>query len=121
MTKKYKYLNNVPAPVKLDSSYYNLLNDEEFIDFDDRIPLLMVTQFGIFPGDNYKGKYKGYRDLLGLENRHIGFIGRGHYSSREHDGVIEMLLDSITIDRIRNQDLQIDLGMWEEKKDGIKN
>ena len=116
MTKKYKYLNYVPTPVKLDSSCYDLVNDEEFIASDDRIPLLMVTQFGIFPGNNYKGKYKGYRDLLGLENRHIGFIGRGYYFSRERDGVIQMLLDSITIDRIRNQDLQIDLRLWEELK-----
>ena len=121
MAKKYKYLNYVPTPIKLDSSCYDLVDDEEFIDSDDRIPLLMVTQFGIFPGDNYKGKYKGYRDFIGLENRHIGFIGRGHYSSRERDGVIEMLLDSITINRIRNKNLQIDLRLWEEKKDGSNN
>jgi hypothetical protein len=112
MAKKYKYLNYVPKPVKLDVSCYDLVNDEDFMKPDDRIPLLMATQFGIFPGGNYKGKYKGYRDLIGLENQTIGFIGRGHYSSRERDGIIEMLLDSNTIDRIRNKNLQIDLGLW---------
>ena len=64
MDKKYKYLNYVPTPVKLDSSCYDLVNDEEFIASDDRIPLLMVTQFGIFPGDNYKGKYSSVSKML---------------------------------------------------------
>ena len=113
MNKKYKYLNYAPTPVKLDSSCYDLVDDEEFIESDDRIPLLMVTQFGIYPSGDKKGNDNCYLDLIALYNRTIGFIGRGHYSSRERDGVIEILLDSNTINRIRNKDLQIDLGLWE--------
>jgi len=31
MTKKYKFLNYVPAPMKLDSSFYDLVNDDDFL------------------------------------------------------------------------------------------
>ena len=67
MRKKYKYLNYVPRPISLKSNNYDLVDDDEFCRADDRIPLLIVTQFGIFPS---KGCYKGKRDysqLKGLE------------------------------------------------------
>jgi hypothetical protein len=110
--KKYKYLNYVPAPVNLKSNIYDLVNDEAFCRPDGRIPLLIVTQFGIFPS---KGSYKGKRDysqLKGLEYQTVGFIRRAYLSDREYDGIIEMLLDLKTIERIRKKVLKIDFSLW---------
>lgn len=112
MSKKYKYLNYVPRPINLKSKYYDLVDDDEFCCVDDRIPLLIAIQFGIFPS---KGSYKGNRDysqLKGLEYQTVGFIKRAYLSNREYGGIIEMLLDLKTIERIRKKDLKIDFALW---------
>jgi len=108
--KKYKYLNYVPAPVHLKSNNYDLVDDDEFCCVDDRIPLLIVTQFGIFPTGSYKGK-RDYSQLKGLEYQTVGFIKRAYLSDREYGGIIEMLLDLKTIERIRKKDLKIDFSL----------
>lgn len=112
MRKKYKYLNYVPAPVNLKSNIYDLVNDEAFCRPDGRIPLLIVTQFGIFPSKGtYKGK-KDYSQLRGLKNQTVGLIRRGYLSNREYDGIIELLLDSKSLKKIRNKVLIIDFALW---------
>lgn len=80
--KKYKYLNYIPPPVGLERHRYDLVDDEAFCTPDGRMPLLMATQFGIFPNGIYKGK-KNYGQLEGLENQTVGFIGRAYLSDRE--------------------------------------
>jgi hypothetical protein len=79
--KKNKYLNYVPAPVNLDPEKYDLVSDEEFCETYKRIPLLIVTQSGIFPSRGLydaKTPEKDYRKLEDLENQPcIAFIGRG--------------------------------------------
>ena len=86
MSKKYKYLNYVPRPINLKSNNYDLVDDDEFCCVDDRIPLLIVTQFGIFPSVAYKGK-RDYSQLKGLEYQTVGFIRRVYLSSREYEGI----------------------------------
>jgi hypothetical protein len=115
MRKKYKYLNYVPVPVHLKSTMYDLVDDEVFCCPDGRIPILIVTQFGVFPS---KGSYKGKKDycqLRGLENQTVGFIRRAYLSDREYDGIIEMILDLKTIERIRKKVLKIDLTLWNKQ------
>jgi len=105
MRKKYKYLNYVPRPINLKSNNYDLVDDDEFCCVNDRIPLLIVTQFGIFPS---KGCYKGKRDysqLKGLEYQTVGFIRRAYLSDRESSGMTLLELDSKTLEKIRRNNL----------------
>jgi hypothetical protein len=114
VSKKYKYLNYVPAPVNLDQNLYDLVDDDEFLNHDKRIPLLIVTQYGIFPADTTFSdrKFRGYNQLMGLENQIIGFIGRGYLSNREREGIFELYLDTDTLNKIRSNVLSIDLSLW---------
>lgn len=103
--KTFKYLKYVPKPVHIDSETYDLVDDDEFCKMDGRIPILMVTQYGIFPT---KGQYGNkpkcdYRKLEGLENQTVGFVRRGYLSDREIKGIIfihftEELLEQVRID-----------------------
>lgn len=123
VSKKYKYLSYVPAPVNLDQSCYDLVDDEEFIKLDDRIPLLIVTQFGIFPTDGtYRDrKCRGYKQLKGLENQTVGFIGKGYLSHYEREGIFELYLDTDTVKKIRSKEIFIDLRLWYKNGRLLKN
>lgn len=112
-TKKYKYLNYLPKPVNLESYMYDLVNDTDFCNPDIRTPLLIVTQFGIFPKGNYNGK-KDYGQLNGLENQSVGFIRRAYLSDREGKDIVEFLLDDETLNLIRNKDIEINFSLWNE-------
>jgi len=114
MRYRYKYLNYVPRPINLESNTYKLVNDEEFCSPDGRIPLLMVTQYGIFPSkDIYRGR-KVYSKLEGLENQTVGFVRRGYLSNREYDGIIELFIDTITLEKVRKNVLKIDFELLNE-------
>ena len=102
---KYKYLSYIGPPKKLDPNFYDLVDDEEFCKSDGRIPLLLVTQHGIFPGN--------YLKLEGLENQEcIGFLVRGYLSQREHNGVLRLFINSGMINRIRNYEISIHSSVW---------
>tara|TARA_B110000046_G_scaffold166481_1_gene183414 strand:+ start:1269 stop:1667 length:399 start_codon:yes stop_codon:yes gene_type:complete len=118
VSKKYKYLDYIPAPIKIDPSLYDLVNDEAFCKPDGRIPLLMAIQYGIFPRIGLYGNKKGldYSRLEGLENQLIGFIGRGYISNREREGIFKLFLDTDTVRRIRNNEICIDLRLWYNEK-----
>jgi len=87
---KLKYLNYLPKPIHIDESRYDLVDYDEFFKRDNRMPLVMVTQFGIFPT---KGQYfdklkKDIRLLEGLENQHIAFFRRTYLTNNEEDNLI---------------------------------
>jgi hypothetical protein len=108
MKKIFKYLNYVPKPIHIKPNKYDLVDDDEFCTADYRIPLLIVTQFGIFPSKGcYKGK-KDYSKLKGLEYQTVGFIRRAYLSNHESECIIAILLDLNTVEKIRNSDLKID-------------
>ena len=111
LSKKYKYLNYVPAPIHLKLNKYDLVDDEEFCTPNGRTPLLMVNQHGIFPRGNYLGK-KDYYELEGLENQNIAFIARGYLSNREHRHIIELFLDKAILMKIRNKEITINWHLW---------
>lgn len=113
-SKKFKYLNYIPKPVNLEKDTVDFVNDEEFIQKDERIPLLMLTQHGIFPTElNYEDKPKlDYRRLEGLENRLVGFLGRGYLSNSERKGIIFKHTDSEFIKQINQDPKSINLSWW---------
>lgn len=92
---KLKYLNYLPKPIHIEESRYDLVDDDEFFKKDNRIPLVMVTQFGIFPT---KGQYsdkpkKDIRVLEGLENQQIAFFRRTYLTNNEEDGLVILYAD----------------------------
>lgn len=114
MQKKYKYLSYIPAPVDLKADNYDLVHDQEFLRPDGRIPLLMVTQFGVFPAENtYEGKM-GYTQLKIFKNQTVGLIRRAYLSNREYSGIIELALDAKTLERIEHNHLKIDFSLWDK-------
>ena len=87
---KLKYLNYLPKPIHIDESRYDLVDDDEFFKRDNRMPLVMVTQFGIFPtkGQYYGKPKKDIRLLEGLENQDIAFFRRTYLTNNEQDGLV---------------------------------
>jgi hypothetical protein len=109
--KPYKYLNYILKPVNVGPELYDLVDDQEFCRPDGRIPLLIVTQHGVFPSGAYPGRHD-YGQLHGLENQEVGLLGRGYLSDRERKGIIRLFLDADTVERIRSKALVLDLGLW---------
>lgn len=93
---------------------YDLVDDKEFCRVDERIPLLMATQWGIFPNDaTYDNHQYDYSRLEGLDNQPIlAFIGRGYLSERERPGIFELKNVDGIFEKIRNKEVQIDLRLW---------
>ncbi len=114
--KKYKYLNYLPKPIHLPPEEYDLVDDYEFCQKDHRIPLLIATQFGIFPTNKTYGKKPvlNYAKLEGLENRRVGFIGRAYATSRERKGIFEIYIDEKLLNKLQTGKIKIDLSLWDE-------
>lgn len=71
---RFKYLNYIIQPTHIPSTDYDLVGDDAFVTEDDRIPLLVVTKFGIFsPRQSFGSKYD-FRKLEGLEGQTVAFI-----------------------------------------------
>ncbi|MBZ9626658.1 hypothetical protein LB450_00955 [Psychroflexus sp. CAK1W] len=113
-SKKFKYLDYIPKPMHLENGSIDFVNDEEFVQKDERIPLLMLTQHGIFPGKkNYGVKpIYDYRLLDGLEDRLVGFVGRGYLSNRERKGIIFKHTGPELMKQITADAKSIDLDWW---------
>lgn len=99
---KLKYLNYLPKPIHINESQYDLVNDDEFFKKDYRIPLVMVTQFGIFPT---KGQYKNkpekdVRVLEGLENQNVAFFRRTYLGNTESKGIVMMYADAYLVKKL---------------------
>ena len=97
---KLKYLNYLPKPIHIDETRYDLVDDDAFFKRDDRMPLVMVTQFGIFPT---KGQYsdkpkKDIRVLEGLENQNIAFFRRTYLTNNEEDGLVILYADEVLVE-----------------------
>jgi hypothetical protein len=113
-SKKFKYLDYIPKPVNLENSSIDFVNDKEFIQKDERIPLVMLTQYGIFPAKlNYGEKpIYNYRLLEGLENRLVGFVGKAYLTGSEKKGIIFKTTNSEFIKQITQDEKSINLSLW---------
>lgn len=87
--RKFKYLSYLPRPIQLLPMQYDFVADEEFCHADDRLPILILTQFGIFPqpASYLQNVGRNYPALKGLEGQWIGFIKRPYLSNREKVGI----------------------------------
>lgn len=99
---KLKHLNYLPKPIHIDESRYDLVDDDEFFKRDNRMPLVMVTQFGIFPT---KGQYtdkpkKDVRVLEGLENQTVGFFRRTYLGNTELKGIVMIYVDAHLVEKL---------------------
>lgn len=103
----------MPLPVHLEKAIYDLVGDAEFCNRDIRIPLLIVTQYGIFPPrGHFPGNVpeKDYSQLEGLENQdNVAFIRRGYLSNRERNGIFELAISPAIKARIKSKEIHIDL------------
>lgn len=88
---------------------------------DGRIPVLVATQYGIFPNkDMFKTlngqKNPDYWNLKGLEGQRVGFVGISYLRLlSERPGICEIDLDASFMQRFRAEKLFIDLKFWYEK------
>lgn len=46
---RFKYLEYIIRPTHIPSTDYDLVGDDEFVTRDERIPLLVLIKYGIFP------------------------------------------------------------------------
>jgi len=113
-SKKFKYLDYIPKLVNLENNSIDFVNDKEFIQKDERIPLVMLTQYGIFPAKlNYGEKpIYNYRLLEGLENRLVGFVGKAYLTGSEKKGIIFRTTNSEFIKQITQDEKSINLSLW---------
>jgi len=112
--KRFKYLDYIPKPVNVENNSIDFVNDKEFIQKDERIPLVMLTQYGIFPAKlNYGEKpIYNYRLLEGLENRLVGFVGKAYLTGSEKKGIIFRTTNSEFIKQITQDEKSINLSLW---------
>jgi hypothetical protein len=87
--RKFKYLSYLPRPIQLPTSEYDLVEDDEFCCPDDRLPILLLTQYGIFPKPaSFPSKCgRDYPTRDGLEGQWIGLIRRAYLTNREQPGI----------------------------------
>jgi hypothetical protein len=84
---RFKYLNYIIQPTHIPSTDYDLVGDDEFVTEDDRIPLLVVTRFGIFPHKaSFPSKYD-YWKLEGLEGQTVAFLYKVYLSLAEEQNI----------------------------------
>lgn len=97
---KYKYLIPRYINAHFATIDFNKFFVDQFFKGDDRMPLVMVTQFGIFPT---KGQYsdkpkKDIRLLEGLENQNIAFFRRTYLTNNEEDGLVILYADEVLVE-----------------------
>lgn len=84
---RFKYLNYFFQPTHIPSTDYDLVGDDEFVTEDDRIPLLVITRFGIFPHmASFPSKYD-YRKLERLEGQTVAFLYKVYLSLAEEQSI----------------------------------
>lgn len=111
---KFKYLDYIPKPVHVEADRIDFVNDDEFIQKDGRIPLVMLTQHGIFPSkQNYGSKPEyNYRLLEGLEDRLVGFVGIAYLTGNEKKGIIFKYTGPELVKQIAKNEKSINLSWW---------
>ncbi|MFM9008506.1 MAG: hypothetical protein ACKORE_07995 [Bacteroidota bacterium] len=109
--KRYKFLEYIPRPVHLESMLYDLVDDENFCKLDERIPLLLITGYGVFPAIG-KNNHKNYAHLHGLENRWVGFLGRSYLTNREKYTILLAETNRTLLEQVRSGTKALNLALW---------
>lgn len=111
---RYKYLDYLPKPKSLPSNLVDFVDDLDFQWEDGRIPMFMVTQFGIFPApDVYPDKSKrNYRCLEGFEGKSIALFGKAYLSGSECNGIIHCEVNRELYSELQVMPAAINLSWW---------
>jgi hypothetical protein len=109
---RYKYLNKFKEPQSIPASMYDIVDFWTFIRPDGRIPLFIITEYGIL----FKPPVTEYDEFIDNEylnmmnGQVVGFIGIEHYTGKEFIGIIEFFINEHTINQILTKRLKL----WEE-------
>ncbi|MCE2847496.1 MAG: hypothetical protein LW707_10810 [Sphingobacteriales bacterium] len=109
--KRYKYLDYIPKPIHLDPMIYDLVGDKEFCQRDGRIPLLLITEYGVFPAIG-KNNHKNYAQLHGLENRWVGYLGRIYLTNREKYTILLAETNRALLEQVWSGTQDLNLTLW---------
>lgn len=111
---KYKYLDFIPCPKFIDSRTFDLVDEETYLKEDGRMPLVLVTQFGVFPGQCVYGD-KPEQNLVNLEvfkYKTIGLIGMIYMSGSEYRGIIPYYVDEKIIENLKDKPDYLNTELW---------
>ena len=99
----YKYLDFIPCPKFLDTQTYDLVDEERSLKEDGRIPIVLVTQFGVFPqlGTYVEKPKHDFKDFEVFRHKTVGLVGMVYLSGREYQGIIPCYVDDMLIKKIK--------------------
>jgi hypothetical protein len=110
----YKYLDFIPKSNLLDTRTYDLVDEKTFLEDAARIPLVLVTQFGVFPIVGTYGD-KPTQNLIDLEvfkYKTIGLVGMVYMSGAEYKGIIPCYVDDELIANLKHKTNYLNTGLW---------
>ena len=111
---KYKYLDFLPRPNFLDTRTYDLVDEKTFLEEDDRIPLVLITRFGVFLKLGIYGD-KPTQNLTNLEvfkHKTIGLVGMVYMSGAEYNGIIPCYVDEKLIEHLKAKPDYLNTSLW---------
>lgn len=93
---RFKYLEYIIRPTHIPSTDYDLVGDDEFVTRDERIPVLVLIKYGIFPSkESFRQSKYDFTKLEGLQGQTVAFIYK-YYCSLNED--LEIRLFNVPID-----------------------
>lgn len=105
---RFKYLSSCPLPRLLSRNQYDLVSDQEFCTPDDRLPLLIVLSFGIFPSSNDSFGHLNYEDLEPLAGQWVCLIKKWYYTNREGDSMHYVYVTDELVRKLQSRTLKAD-------------
>ena len=113
-TPKYKYLYFLPRISHIHLNCIDQVSEDEFYTPDYRIPLVLVTQHGIFPSKgDYEGKCtKSLETLEDLKYQIIGLTGMVYLSGKEFKGILPIYVDDELVSHLKKNRRFLNTRLW---------
>lgn len=111
---KYKYLYFSPKLIHIHPKCIDQVSEDEFYTADYRIPLVLVTQHGIFPSKgNYEGKCtKPLETLEDLKYQTIGLTGMVYLTGKEFKGILPIYVDDELVSHLKKNPRFLNTTLW---------
>lgn len=111
---KYKYLDFIPRPSHMDRRCCDLVGEDEFFKVDGRIPMVLITQHGIFPPKGcYDGRPKRNMAYLeDLKDQIIALTGMVYLSGYEYKGLMTTYVDDELIESLKENKKTLSTALW---------
>jgi hypothetical protein len=109
---RYKFLKQLNPPENIPESMFDLVDGNTFIKPDGRIPLLPLTEYGLWckHDANEYDRWNESEFFNAMLYQVVGFIGRQYSTGRDLNGILEFYLDQNVIYRIQTKCIEL----WEE-------